>query len=72
MTLKEIRMVKHLVASAREMIEEDGAIGLLISLEAFEKAVWRNDADRLQMKLTPQQMQRCVAAAYAELKHTGA
>ena len=45
MTLKEIRMVKHLVDGAREMIVQDGAEGLLSSYEHFERAMWHDDHD---------------------------
>jgi hypothetical protein len=64
--LNEIRLTKHLIEAAREIMKDDPE--LLDSLAGFERAIWSDNFDLIQYKVTYKQMKQCIAAAYVELR----
>ena len=65
MTLKEMRCVKHLIESARE-------IGpcILRDYEGFERVMWPDNHDMNRFTMTREQFRRCVRTAWMELKRS--
>jgi hypothetical protein len=69
MTFNEMRLVKHLVESAREIAQDDRE--LLDTYEGFECMMWSDDdADLKKWQVTRRQFHRCLRLAFAELKRS--
>ena len=69
MTFNEMRLVKHLVESAREIAQDDSE--LLDTYEGFECMMWSDDdADLKKWQVTRRQFHRCLRLAFAELKRS--
>jgi hypothetical protein len=69
MTFNEMRLVKHLVESAREIAQDDRE--LLDTYEGFECMMWLDDdADLKKWQVTRRQFHGCLRLAFAELKRS--
>jgi hypothetical protein len=69
MTFNEMRLVKHLVESAREIAQDERE--LLDTYEGFECMMWSDDdADLKKWQVTRRQFHRCLRLAFAELKRS--